>query len=48
MSEQAEQGLNKAEGNLPRRLVTVEDVATYTGLSIHTVYTMVSQRGFPM
>jgi len=47
MSEQAEQESNKAECTLPRRLVTVEDVATYTGLSISTVYTMVSQRRIP-
>ena len=47
MSEQAEQGLVKVEPSLSRRLVTVEDIAIYTGLSIHTVYTMVSQRRIP-
>ena len=47
MSEQAEQGLVKVEPSLSRRLVTVEDIATYTGLSVHTVYTMVSQRRIP-
>ena len=37
----------KVEPSLSRRLVTVEDIAIYTGLSIHTVYTMVSQRRIP-
>jgi excisionase family DNA binding protein len=30
-----------------RRLVSIQDAATYTGLSIHTVYTMVSHRRIP-
>lgn len=47
MSERGEQGSVKGESTLQRRLVTVEDIATYTGLSIHTVYTMVSQRRIP-
>ena len=28
-------------------LLTIEQVATYTGLSVHTLYTMVSQRRIP-
>ena len=47
MSEQTEQGLVKVEPTLPRRLVGAEDVASYIGLSIHTVYTMVSQHRIP-
>ncbi len=43
MSEQAEQGSVTVESALPRRLVTVDDIATYTGL----FYTMVSQRRIP-
>jgi excisionase family DNA binding protein len=30
-----------------RRLVSIQDAATYTGLSVHTLYTMVSQRRVP-
>lgn len=30
-----------------RRLVSVQAAAAYTGLSVHTVYTMVSQRRIP-
>lgn len=30
-----------------RRLLTVEEAAQYTGLSVHTLYTMVSQRRIP-
>ena len=30
-----------------RRLLDIGEVATYTGLSIHTLYTMVSQRRIP-
>jgi len=30
-----------------RRLLTVHEAAAYTGLSPHTVYTMVSQRRIP-
>ncbi len=47
MSEHAEQGQTKGDRSLPGRLVGVEDVATYTGLSVHTVYAMVSQRRIP-
>lgn len=32
---------------LQRRLLTVEEAAAYTGLSPHTVYTMVSQKRIP-
>jgi len=32
---------------LPRRLITIQDAAAYTGLSVHTLYTMVSQRRIP-
>jgi excisionase family DNA binding protein len=32
---------------IPRRLLDIREVATYTGLSIHTLYTMVSQRRIP-
>ena len=30
-----------------RRLIDIKDAASYTGLSVHTVYTMVSQRRIP-
>ncbi len=30
-----------------RRLISIQEVAEYTGLSIHTLYTMVSQRRIP-
>ena len=29
------------------RLLDIKDVAVYTGLSVHTLYTMVSQRRIP-
>jgi excisionase family DNA binding protein len=29
------------------RLLDIQHVATYTGLSVHTLYTMVSQRRIP-
>ncbi len=32
---------------LQRRLVTIQEIATYIGLSSHTVYAMVSQRRIP-
>lgn len=32
---------------MTRRLLDIREVATYTGLSIHTLYTMVSQRRIP-
>ena len=30
-----------------RRLLDIKEVADYTGLSVHTLYTMVSQRRIP-
>ncbi|MBM3299448.1 MAG: helix-turn-helix domain-containing protein [Deltaproteobacteria bacterium] len=33
--------------SLPRRLLNVQEAATFTGLSPHTLYTMVSQRRIP-
>ena len=30
-----------------RRLIGIKDAAGYTGLSVHTVYAMVSQRRIP-
>lgn len=32
---------------LPPRLITIRQAAAYTGLSVHTLYTMVSQRRIP-
>jgi excisionase family DNA binding protein len=32
---------------LPLRLITIQQAAAYTGLSPHTLYTMVSQRRIP-
>ena len=32
---------------IPRRLLDIDEVADYTGLSIHTLYTMVSQGRIP-
>ena len=32
---------------LPPRLITIQQAAGYTGLSVHTLYTMVSQRRIP-
>jgi excisionase family DNA binding protein len=32
---------------LPLRLITIQQAAGYTGLSPHTLYTMVSQRRIP-
>ena len=32
---------------LPLRLITIQEAAAYTGLSPHTLYTMVSQRRIP-
>ena len=34
-------------GVIRQRLLDIQDVATYTGLSVHTLYTMVSQRRIP-
>lgn len=33
--------------SIERRLLTVQEVASLTGLSVHTLYTMVSQRRIP-
>ena len=33
--------------SMTRRLLTIKEVADYTGLSPHTLYTMVSQRRIP-
>lgn len=35
------------EDTIIRRLLTIQEVAEYTGLSVHTLYTMVSQRRIP-
>ena len=32
---------------IARRLLSIQEVAEYTGLSVHTLYTMVSQRRIP-
>ena len=32
---------------MTRRLLTVQEVSQYTGLSVHTLYTMVSQQRIP-
>lgn len=32
---------------IERRLLTIQEVANYTGLSVHTLYTMVSKRRIP-
>lgn len=32
---------------IKRRLFNIREVAAYTGLSVHTLYTMVSQRRIP-
>ncbi len=32
---------------IKRRLFNIREVAEYTGLSVHTLYTMVSQRRIP-
>ena len=34
-------------GAVERRLLSIREVAVYTGLSVHTLYTMVSQRRIP-
>jgi excisionase family DNA binding protein len=38
---------NKAEGIVQSRLLDVDSLAAYVGLSPHTIYTMVSQRRIP-
>lgn len=37
----------KLTGPLERRLLDIREVAEYTGLATHTLYTMVSQRRIP-
>lgn len=39
----------REDGGQPvnRRLLSIKEVADYTGLSVHTLYTMVSQRRIP-
>ena len=32
---------------MTRRLLNIKEVAAYTGLSVHTLYAMVSQRRIP-
>ncbi|SLM46770.1 protein of unknown function [Nitrospira japonica] len=32
---------------ITRRLLSIQDVAVYTGLSVHTLYAMVSKRRIP-
>jgi len=41
--------MNKMNGLsvIDRRLLTIQETAQYTGLSVHTLYTMVSQRRIP-
>lgn len=34
-------------GEALKRLIDIKDAASYTGLSVHTVYAMVSQRRIP-
>lgn len=41
------QAFQGQEGKITRRLLTIQEVAEYTGLSVHTLYTMVSQRRIP-
>ena len=36
------------ESTIERRLLNMEDAATYLGISKHTIYTMVSQRRIPV
>jgi excisionase family DNA binding protein len=36
-----------SQGESPKRLIDIKSAAAYTGLSVHTVYTMVSQRRIP-
>ncbi|MDK2742555.1 MAG: helix-turn-helix domain-containing protein [Nitrospira sp. BO4] len=33
--------------SITRRLLTIREAAQYTGLSVHTLYTMTSQRRIP-
>jgi excisionase family DNA binding protein len=38
---------NEQAGTLKRRLFNIEEISVYTGLSVYTLYTMVSQRRIP-
>ena len=44
-----QKGVNDMPTNsvVPQRLLAIQDAATYTGISVHTLYTMVSQRRIP-
>ena len=36
-----------SDSAIERRLLTVQEAAQYTGLSVHTIYTMASQKRIP-
>lgn len=38
---------DQRSGAVERRLLSIREVAVYTGMSVHTLYTMVSQRRIP-
>jgi len=39
--------MHETASPIARRFLSIQEVATYTGLSVHTLYTMVSQRRIP-
>ena len=47
MSDQRLTRKTESTEAITRRLFTTSEVAQYTGLSVHTLYTMVSQRRTP-
>lgn len=47
MSDQRLKRNTESTEAITRRLFTISEVAQYTGLSVHTLYTMVSQRRIP-
>ena len=47
MSDQRLKRKTESTGAITRRLFTISEVGQYTGLSVHTLYTMVSQRRIP-
>ena len=47
MSDQRLKRKTESTEAITRRLFTTSEVAQYTGLSVHTLYTMVSQRRIP-
>lgn len=47
MSDQRLKRKTESTEAITRRLFTIREVAQYTGLSVHTLYTMVSQRRIP-